>query len=99
MKKEIIVATQDQTVSTNYFKRTILKVVTNKSPLWKGYEENIDHPTLGSRILEENQYIIKRKKSPTFILLNTQDVGIETVKNWNSQIPKSFCEQEDVIIL
>ena len=45
LKEEIIAATQDQRVSTNYFKTNILKDVTSKSPRWKEYEENIDHPT------------------------------------------------------
>jgi hypothetical protein len=83
----------------NCFKRNILKVVISKSPLWKGYEENIDHPTMERRILEENKYVIRGKKSSTLILLNMQDVGIETVENRNSQIPRSFCEREDVVIL
>jgi hypothetical protein len=76
-----------------------LEVVTSKRSLWKGYEEDTDHPTIGRRILEENKFVIRRKKSSTPILLNTQDVGIETVENWNSQTPRSFCEQEDVLIL
>ena len=45
VKEEIIAATQDQTVSTNCFKRNILRAVTRNSLLWKGYEENIDYPT------------------------------------------------------
>jgi hypothetical protein len=79
LTKEIIAATQDQTVSTNYFKRNILRNVTNESPLWKGYEEITDHPTSGRRELEVNKYIIRRKKRPALIWLNVQGY-----RNWNS---------------
>jgi len=55
LTEEIIAATQDQTVSTNYFNRNILRNVTSESLLWKEYEENADHPTSGRRELEVNK--------------------------------------------
>ena len=82
LKEEIIAATQDEWFSTDYFKRNILKDVTSESPLWKRYEENIDYPTSGRRVLEENKNIMRCKKRSTLIWLNARDRGIETAENW-----------------
>jgi len=51
-----IVASQDQAISTNYFKRKILKVeIESKCRLCKQYEETIDHLTSGCPILAKNE--------------------------------------------
>ena len=50
-----IMATQDQTISTNYFKKKILKVETeSKCRLCKQHEETIGHLTSGCPILAKN---------------------------------------------
>jgi hypothetical protein len=55
-----IVAAQDQAISTNYFKRKILKEeIESRCRLCKEYEETIDHPTSGRPILTKNEYVIR----------------------------------------
>jgi hypothetical protein len=55
-----IVAAQDRAVSTNYFKRKILKEeIESTCRLCKEYEETIDHLTSGCPILAKNEYIIR----------------------------------------
>jgi hypothetical protein len=50
-----VVAAQDQIISTNYFRRNILKEETeSRWRLCKEYEENIDHLTSGCPILAKN---------------------------------------------
>jgi hypothetical protein len=50
-----IVAAQDQAISTNCFKRKILKEeIESRYRLCKEYEETIEHRTSGCRILVKN---------------------------------------------
>jgi hypothetical protein len=52
------VAAQDQEISTNYFKRKILKEeIESRCRLCKEYEETIDHLTSGCPILEKNDKV------------------------------------------
>ena len=54
-----IVATQDQAISTNYFKNKILKEETeSKCRLCKQHEETIAHLTSGCPILAKNEYFM-----------------------------------------
>ena len=58
-----IVAAQDQAISTNYFKNTILKKETeSKYQLCKQHEETIDHLTSGCPILAKNEYLMRHDK-------------------------------------
>jgi hypothetical protein len=57
-----IVAAQNRAISTNYFKRKILKE-ESRCRLYKEYEETIDHLTLGCPILANNEYVIRHDKS------------------------------------
>ena len=55
--ESIIMAAQDQAVSTNYFKNKILKEETDsKCLLHKQHEETTDHLTSGCSILAKNEY-------------------------------------------
>jgi hypothetical protein len=56
-----IVAAQDQAISTNYFKRKILKEEIDRFRLCKEYEETTDHLTSGCPILAMNEYVIMSK--------------------------------------
>ena len=53
--ESIIVAAQEQAISTNYFKNKIFKEETeSKCRLCKQHEETIDHLTSGCPILAKN---------------------------------------------
>jgi hypothetical protein len=58
-----IVAAQDQTISTNYFKNKILKKeFESKCRLCKQHKETIDHLTSGCPILAKNEYLMRHDK-------------------------------------
>jgi hypothetical protein len=58
-----IVASQDQTISTNYFKNKILKEeVDSKCRLCKQHEATTDHLTSGCPILAKNEYLTRHDK-------------------------------------
>jgi hypothetical protein len=78
------VAAQDQAISTNCFKRKILKEET-ESRCWlcKEYEETIDHPTSGCPILVKNEYVIRHDKVCIHLHYSIcKTLGIETTENW-----------------
>jgi hypothetical protein len=55
----IIMAAQDQAISTNYFEKKILKQeIESRCRLCKEYEETIDHLISGCPTLAKNEYII-----------------------------------------
>jgi hypothetical protein len=78
------VAAQDQAVSTNYFKRKIMKEgIESKCRLCKEYEETIDHITSGYPILAKNEYVIRHDKVCTHLQYSIcKTSGIEKTKNW-----------------
>jgi hypothetical protein len=91
-----VVAAQDQAISTNYFKRKILKEeIESRCRLYKEYEETIDHLTLGCPILAKNKHIIRHDKN----LYTSKSLGIETTEIWYSHIPMSVCQHEDITVL
>jgi len=96
-----IVAAQDQAISTNYFKNTILKEeIESKCRLCKQHEETIDHLTSGCPILVKNEYLMRHNKYCT----NLKDsickaLGIETTNKWYTHMPKPVCEEGDVTVL
>jgi hypothetical protein len=58
-----IVAAQDQTINTNYFRKKILKQQTDsKCQLCKEHEETIDHLISGCPILAKNEYITRHDR-------------------------------------
>jgi hypothetical protein len=60
-KEIIIVAAQDQAVSTNYFKRKILKEkIESRCRLCKEYERTIGHLASGCPILAKDEYVINK---------------------------------------
>jgi hypothetical protein len=73
------VAAQDQAISTNYFKRKILKEETeSRCRLCKEYEESIDQ-TSGCPILAKNEYIMRHDKVCTHLHYSIcKTLGIET---------------------
>jgi hypothetical protein len=57
------VAAQDQAISTNYFKKKILKEeIESRCRLCKKYEGTIDNLTSGCPILAKNEYVIRHDK-------------------------------------
>jgi hypothetical protein len=95
------VAAEDQAISTNYFKRKILKEeIERRYWLCKEYEKTIDHLTSGCPILAKNIYIIRHDKVCTHLhYFICKTLGIETTENWYSHIPKPVCQHEDIILL
>jgi hypothetical protein len=60
-KQSTILAAQDLEISTNYFKKKILKQeIEIKCRLCKEYEEIIDYLTFGCPTLAKNEYMIRR---------------------------------------
>jgi hypothetical protein len=65
-----IVAAQEQAISTNYFRKNILKEeIESKFRLCKQHEETIDHLTSGCPILAKNKYLIRYDKVCTYTYL------------------------------
>jgi hypothetical protein len=95
------VAAQDHEISTNYFKRKILKEeIESRCRLCKEYEETIDHLTSGCPILAKNEYVIRHDKVCTHLHYSICKIlGIETTENWYSHIPKPVCQHEDITVL
>jgi hypothetical protein len=79
-KVQSIVTAQDQPISTNYFKRKILKEeIESRCQLCKEYEETVDHLTSGCPILAKNEYVIKHDKVYTHLHYSMcKTLGIET---------------------
>jgi hypothetical protein len=96
-----IVAAQGQAISTNYFKRKILKEeIVSRCRLCREYEETIDHLTSRCPILGKNEYVIRRDKVCTHLHFSIcKTLGIETTENWYSHIPDSVCQHEDITVL
>jgi hypothetical protein len=94
------VAAQDQAISTDYFKRKILKEeIESGCRLCKEYEETIDHLTSGCPIMAKNEYI-RHDKVCTYLHYSIcKTLGIETTENWYSHIPKPVCQHEDISVL
>jgi hypothetical protein len=62
-KQSVIMEAQDQAISTNYFRKKILKQETESiCQLCKEYEETIDHLISGCPTLAKNEYIIRHDK-------------------------------------
>jgi hypothetical protein len=95
------VAAQDQAISTNYFKRKILKdEIESRCRLCKEYEEIVDHLTSGCPILAKNEYVIRHNKVCTHLHYSIcKTLGTETTENWCSHIPKPVCQHEDTTVL
>jgi len=88
--ESIIVAAQDQAISTNYFKNKILKEETeSKCRLCKQHEETIDHLTSGCPILAKNEYLMRHDKVCTHLHYSIcKSLGIETTGKWYTHMPK-----------
>jgi len=96
-----VVADQDQAISTNNFKKKILKEETeSKYRLCKQHEETIDYFTSGCPILAKNEYLMRHNKVCTHLLCSVcKALDIETTDKWYTHIPKPVCEEEDVTLL
>jgi hypothetical protein len=99
--ESLIVTAQDHALSTNYFKREVLKEETEgKCQLCKEYEETIDHLTSGYPILVKNENIIRRDKICTYLHYSIcREFGIEVPDNWYSYVPKPICKHEVIMVL
>jgi uncharacterized protein (UPF0371 family) len=66
--ESVIMAAQDQAISTNYFKKKMLKEdIESRCRLCKQYEETIDHLISGCPTLAKNEYIIIHDKVCTHL--------------------------------
>jgi hypothetical protein len=96
-----IVSAQGQAISTNYFKKKILKEeIESRCRLCKEYEETVDHLTSGCSILAKNEYVIRHDKVCTHLHYSIcKTLGTETTENWYSHIPKPVSQHEDITVL
>jgi hypothetical protein len=96
-----VVAAHDQAVSTNCFKRKILKEeIESRCQICKEYEETIDHLTSGCPILAKNEHVIRHDKVCAHLHYSLcKTLGIVTTENWYSHIPKLVCQHEDITVL
>jgi hypothetical protein len=96
-----IVVAQDQAISTNYFKRKILKEETeSRCRLCKEYEETIDHQTSGCPILVKNEFVIRHDKVRAHLHCSVcKTLGIEKTENWCSHTPNPVYQHEDTTVL
>jgi hypothetical protein len=99
--ESVIMAAQDRAINTNYFKKKFLKQeIESRCRMCKEYEETIDHLLSGCPSLEKNEYIVRHDKVCTHLHYSIcKKLGIETVENWYSRIPKPVTEHEDVTVL
>jgi hypothetical protein len=81
--ESIIVAAQDQTISTNYFKNKILKEKIY-SKCWLCIQhETIEHLTSGCPILAKNEYSVRHDKVGAYLYCSICNApGIETTEKW-----------------
>ena len=79
-----IVTVQDQAISTNYFRKKILKEeIKSKCRLCTQHEETIDHLTSGSPILAKNEYLMRNDKVCTHLQYSIcKALNIETTDKW-----------------
>jgi len=100
-KQCTIVAAQDQAISTNYFKKKILKEeIESKCRLCKQHVETIDHLTSGCPILARNEYLMRHDNVCTHLHYSIcEALGIETTDKWYTNVPKPVCEDGDVTVL
>jgi hypothetical protein len=93
-------AAQDQAISTNYFKKKILKQdIESRCRLCKEYEETVDHLISGCPTLGKNEYIRHDKVCTHLHYSICKKLGIETTENRYSHIPKPVTEREDITVL
>jgi hypothetical protein len=101
--ESIIVAAQDQAISTNYFKNKILKKeIESKCRLCtcKQHDETIDHLTWGCPILAKNEYLMRHDKVCTHLHYSIyKALGIETADKLYTRMPKPVYEEGDVTVL
>jgi hypothetical protein len=95
------VVAQDQAISTNYFKKKILKEETeSKCRLCKKHEETIDHLNLGCLILGKNEYLMRHDKVCTYLYYSVcKTLGTEITDKWYTHMPKPVYEEGDITVL
>jgi len=95
------VATQDQAISTNYFKSKILKKeIDSKCRLPKQHKETIHHLTPGCHILDNNEYLMRHDRVCTYLQYSVRkELGIKMAEKWNTQTAKPVCKHKNVTIL
>jgi hypothetical protein len=95
--KSTFVAAQDQAISTNYFKRKILKEeIESRCRLCKEYEETVYHLTSGCPILAKNEHVIRHDRVCTHVHYS---IFKTLTENWYSHIPKPVCQHENIKVL
>ena len=93
-----IVAAQDQAISTNYFKKKILKEeIESKCRLCKQHEETIDNLTSGCLILAKNEHFMRHDKVCTHLHYSIcKALDTETTDKWYTHMPKPVCEEREM---
>ena len=91
-----IVAAQDQTISTNYFKNKTLKEETeSKCRLCKQHEETVDHLHSGCPILAKNKYIMRHDKVCTHLRYSIcKALGTEITDKWYTHMQNQCMKRE-----
>jgi hypothetical protein len=99
--ESVIMTAQDQAISTNYFKKKILKQeIESRCRLCKEYEETIDHLISGCPTLAKNEYIIRHDKVCKHLHYSIcKKFETEAVENWYSHIPKPVTEHEYITFM
>ena len=93
--------TQNQAISTNYFKNKILKEeIESKCRLCEQYGETIEHLTSGCPILAKNEYLMRHDKVCSHLHYSIyKALGTETTDKWYTHMPKPVYEKADVTVL
>jgi len=93
------VAAQDQEISTNYFKNTILKDKNDsKYQLYKKHEETTDHLTSGNPILAKNVYLMRHDKVCTHLHYSIcKALGFEMTDKWYTHTHPNQCMNKTML--
>ena len=94
-------ATQDQAISTNYFKSKIFnKEIDNKCRLPKQHKETFHNLTTGCHILDNNDYLVRHDRVCTRLqYFVRKELGIKMAEKWNKQTAKPVCKYKYLTML
>ncbi|KAL1464022.1 hypothetical protein WDU94_003708 [Cyamophila willieti] len=100
--ESLIIAAQDQAITTNYIKKTIHKQdVDPKCRLCKQFNETIHHIVSGCPVLAQKEYIERHNNVCKQLHFNIcKHFGIETpTDKWYEYEPSQVVTKEDIVIL
>jgi hypothetical protein len=96
-----MMAAQDQTISTNYFKNKILKEeIESKCWSCKQHEETIDHLTSKWSILAKSEYLMRHDKVCAHLhYLICKALVTGTKDKWYTHMHKPVFEEDAITVL